>query len=242
MSKHYRFFIEPTCFHGKEVVIRNKDLIHQITKVLRLKIGEQLILLDNTGFEYLVILEKIGQQIEGHILEKRKNKNEPEKKIILCQSLLKSDKFEQVLKFCTNLGVVSFVPFISENSIVKEINPHKLDRYQKIIQESAEQSGRAVLPKLGKLMEFKKLLDFLKDKNGLKLIAWEEENKIKLSDLRNEIKKDQTIYLLIGSEGGFSEAEIALAKENEFLAFSLGKLILRAEIAGLVASSLILNN
>jgi len=241
IKNQYRFFISSDNFQGDKVLITDKNLIYQIAKVLRLKIGDQIILLDNSGFEYLVSLEKFSPQIEGHVLEKKKNQNEPGKKIILCQSLLKSDKFEQVLKFCTNLGVVSFVPFISENSIVKEINPHKLDRYQKIIEESAEQSGRAILPELSPLITFKELLKLLKKKEGLKLIGWEQEKEKKLTDFWEQIEKTKTTHLLIGPEGGFSEEEVALAQQSGCLPFSLGKLILRSEIAGLVSSALIIN-
>lgn len=241
IKNQYRFFISSDNFQGDKVLITDKNLIYQIAKVLRLKIGDQIILLDNSGFEYLVSLEKFSPQIEGHVLEKKKNQNEPGKKIILCQSFLKSDKFEQVLKFCTNLGVVSFVPFISENSIVKEINPHKLDRYQKIIRESVEQSGRAILPELNPLITFKELLKLLKKKEGLKLIGWEQEKEKKLTDFKEQIEKTKTIYLLIGPEGGFSEEEVALTQQIGCLPFSLGKLILRSEIAGLVSSALIIN-
>jgi len=236
-----RFFIEKKNLVGKNVFIEDKEQIHQIIKVLRLKIGNQIIVLDNSGFEYLVNLEKFNQQIEGYILKKRKNKNEPKIKIILCQSLLKHDKFEQVLKFGTSLGLTGFIPIVSERSIVKEISQNKLIRYQKIIKESAEQSGRGLLPKLENLMTFKDLLDFLKNKNALKLLAWEEEKRTKLFNLQNKIREAKIIYLLIGPEGGFSETEAVLAEKNGFLPFSLGKLILRAEIAGVVASSIIFN-
>lgn len=240
IKNQHRFFVSPSNFQGQKILISDKDLIHQISKVLRLRIGDQIIILDNSGFEYLVNLEKINDKIEGFVREKIKNENEPNKKIVLCQSLLKSDKFEQVLKFCTNLGISEFIPFISKNSIVKEISPHKLERYQKIIRESAEQSGRAILPKLKEAMDFEKLINLLREKDDLKLIAWEKEKKTTLSELRGEIKKTKTIYLLIGPEGGFAEGEIVLAKENGFIPFSLGNLVLCSEIAGLIASALIL--
>ncbi len=236
-----RFFIDQKNFQGNRVIIFDKDLIHQIAKVLRLKIGDQIILLDNSGFEYLANLEKIEPKIECFVVKKTKHENELARKLTLCQSFLKSDKFEQVLKFCTNLGVSGFVPFISENSVVKEMNPHKADRYQKIIRESAEQSGRALLPELNSLITFKELLELLKKKEGLKLIGWEQEKEKNLADFGEQIKRAKEIYILIGPEGGFSQAEIVLAKKAGCLSFSLGNLVLRSEIAGLVASTLVLN-
>ncbi len=240
MSFH-RFFIDKNLINNQKVFISNPEQVHQIKNVLRAKIGDQIIVLDNSGFEYLVSLEKIDQIIQGYILKKEKNKNEPKIKIILVQSLLKHDKFEQVLKFGTSIGIFGFIPIITERSIVKEISQNKFIRWKKIIKESAEQSGRGILPDLGNLMDFKEVLNFLKNKKVLKLIAWEKEKKIKFSHLKNKLKKAKEIYLLIGPEGGLTKEEVLLAKKFNFLSFSLGKLILPSEIAGPLASFLILN-
>lgn len=242
LKNQYRFFVPFEKFQGRRILITDQDLVYQISRVLRLKIGDEIILLDNSGFEYLASLEKIGLEIEAFILEKRKNENEPEKKIILCQSLLKGNKFEQVLRFCTNIGVVKFIPFVSKYSVVKEISPHKLNRYFKIIKESAEQSGRGILPELKPVMDFGKLIDFLKKEKKLKLIGWEKEKKNKIIDFQEKIKKAKEIYLLIGPEGGFEKEEIELAKKAGCLTFSLGKLILLSEIAGLVSAAFIFCN
>ncbi|MFN3301853.1 MAG: RsmE family RNA methyltransferase [Patescibacteria group bacterium] len=235
-----RFFIEKNSISDKKVFIDDFQQVHQIKNVLRLKSGDQIVVLDNSGFEYLVSLEKINQTIEGYILKKERNKNEPKIKIILLQALLKHDKFEQVLKFSTNLGIFGFIPIITQRSISREVSQNKFSRWKRIIKESAEQSGRGILPFLENVMTFKEALNFLQQKEQvLKLIAWEEEKKIKLSYLKNKIKKAKEIYLCLGPEGGFSKNEVSLAKKFGFFPFSLGKLILRAEIAGLVASSLI---
>ncbi|MCX7778962.1 MAG: 16S rRNA (uracil(1498)-N(3))-methyltransferase [Patescibacteria group bacterium] len=247
----HRFFIDQKSILKDKIFIQTPDLIHQIKNVLRLKIGHQIIILDNFGFEYLVNLEKIDDQmIEGYILKKEKNKNEQKIKIILLQSLLKHDKFEQVLKFGTNLGLAGFIPIITQRSVVKAISQNRFRRYKKIIKESAEQSGRGLLPFLENLMTFEEALNFIyhkfiNQKGGeqeepvLKLIAWEEERKKKLSVFKNKIRKIKEVYLCVGPEGGLTKEEVLLAKKYGFLPFSLGRLILRAEIAGLVASSLI---
>lgn len=235
----YRFFVDKKSFIENKVIIKEENLIHQIKNVLRLKIGQQIVLLDNTGFEYLVNLEKIEKEtIEGFVLKKEKNKNEPKVKVTLLQSLLKHNKFEQVLKFGTSIGVNSFIPIVTQRSIVRTISFNKLIRYKRIIKESAEESGRGILPKIEKLMFFKEI-NFFQKKDGLKLIAWEKEKKRKISSLANKIKKAKEIYLIIGPEGGLTPEEVLWAKKNGFLSFSLGKLILRSEIAGLVALSLI---
>jgi len=234
-----RFFIDKKSIFDDKVFIKDPEQVYQIQRVLRFKIGDQIILLDNSGSEYLVSLEKIDKEIEGHIFQKQKNQNEPKVKITLLQALLKHDKFEQVLKFGTSLGLNGFIPIVTERSIVREVSKNKMVRYQKIIKEAAEQSGRGLLPKLKNLMTFKEALDFFKNRNGLKLIAWEKEKKRKIPFFENKIKKAKKIYLLIGPEGGLTPQENSLAKKVGFLPFSLGKLILRAEIAGLVASSLI---
>jgi len=242
MTKNqYRFFIEPKNLQADRVKINDKDLIHQINKVLRLNTGDQIILLDNSGFEYLVNLEKNGQEVEGKIIKKTKNENEPNKKIILCQSLLKNDHFEQVLKFGTNLGISKFIPIISQRSIIKEINSSRKQRFQSIIREAAEQSCRGILSELSAPIFIENLREEIKNQPGFKLIAWEEEKNKTIKDFQSQIRDSQNIYILIGPEGGFDQSELILAKEIGFESFSLGKLILRSEIAGLVASVLALN-
>lgn len=235
-----RFFIDRNSFDGNKIFISNPEQIHQIKNVLRFKIGDQIIVLDNTGFEYSVSLGKIDpREIEGQIIKKQKNKNEPKIEITLLQALLKHDKFEQVLKFGTSLGINCFRPIVTSRSVIREISQNKIIRWQKIIKEAAEQSGRGIIPTLENLLVFKEVMNSLANKNIPKLIAWEQEKKTKLFSLKKRIKKAREIYLCLGPEGGFTLEEILLAQKSGFQPFSLGKLILRAEIAGVVASSLI---
>jgi 16S rRNA (uracil1498-N3)-methyltransferase len=236
------FFLDQKSILNNEVIIKDREKIHQMRKVLRFKINDEIVVLDNSGYQYFVKLKEIKKdEIKGEIFKKEKNKNELEYKITLCQALLKHDKFEQVLKFGTSLGISQFFPLLTERAISRNVSFNKISRWQKIIKESAEQSGRGILPILRELKTFKEMIDFLKEKDVLKIIAWEEEKKIKISSLRKKIKKDQEIYFFVGPEGGFSLKEIELAKKNGFITVSLGSLILRAEIAGVVGIAILIN-
>ena len=140
-----------------------------------------------------------------------------------------------IVQKCTELGVSEIIPVVSERSVAKG---EKSGRWQKIAKEAAEQSGRALIPKISALTDFKSLLK-KKNEFDLALIPWELEKTNKLKAiLQNSSPKN--IIILIGPEGGFSSQEIEQAKAAGFIPVSLGKRILRAETAGLAILSMIM--
>jgi 16S rRNA (uracil1498-N3)-methyltransferase len=154
--------------------------------------------------------------------------------------LLKAQKFEWVLQKGTELGIAGFVPVLSSRSIigsVQDVRDAKLERWQRIIAEAAEQSGRAVLPSLAGPMAFKPACQAAAQQ-GLALIPWEEERVYRLRQALDASPKH--ISLLIGPEGGFAAEEVATAREAGVVPVTLGPRILRAETAGLAAATAIL--
>jgi len=222
------------------VLITDKTIIHQLTKILRLKKNDVFIIFSPKA-EYEMAIKNISNhQLQATIIDQRQPEREPDKKLTLYQSLLKKDKFEWILQKGVELGVHTFVPIISDNSIVRNTSKNKLTRYQKIIREATEQCGGQRLTTLKQALPFKQAVENLKESAGQKIIAWEGELKNKLSE-----KIDQHVneyHLFIGPEGGFSPSEIELAKVNNFTTISLGRRILRAETAAISAISLILLN
>jgi len=237
-----RFFIGQGNLRGKNVVIEGQQA-HQIHNVLRKKAGEHIIVLDNLGWEYEVELKTTGKkEVTGAIVKKRKAEGEPAVEITLYQSMLSREKFELVLQKCTEVGVKRFVPIITERSIVRKESPKaaKTERWQRIIQEAAEQSGRGRIPELEKAIKFEnataKLADF-----DCKLMAHTQGQDKNLREcLKNSRKKIKSVALFIGPEGGFTENEVQIARDNNISLISLGRRILRTETAAVVASSLIL--
>jgi 16S rRNA (uracil1498-N3)-methyltransferase len=236
----HRFFVLPERIRDKEVVLAEQA--HQIRDVLRLKVGERVIVLDNEGWEYEVELTAVGRgEVRGKVVEKREATGEPGVRITLYQSLLAREKFELVLQKCTEVGVAGFVPVITERSVVRDsgIKASRLGRWRRIIQEAAEQSHRGRLPELAAPVKFEDALAGL-DRFEVSLIAAPGARKKSLRACLGGGKGAGSIALFIGPEGGFTEDEVGQACGNGAVAFSLGERILRTETAAVVASSVIL--
>jgi len=134
----HRFFIPPEWIDQEMVVIRGKP-VHQIRNVLRLRGGDHIVVLDDTGWEYKVELASVTRDhVEGVIGEKRMA-SEPGTRITLYQALLKSSKFEFILQKCTELGISGFVPVICERCVADRPRDKRMERWHSIIVEAAEQ-------------------------------------------------------------------------------------------------------
>ncbi|MBI3536956.1 MAG: 16S rRNA (uracil(1498)-N(3))-methyltransferase [Chloroflexi bacterium] len=238
----HRFYISPDVIHEGRVMLRG-TIAHQIRDVLRLKPGDPIILLDNSGYAQRADLITVDRDVvRGRIAEKWKLETEPIARVTLYQGLLKGQKFEWVLQKGTELGIYAFAPLITARTMVgnlDEVSPARVERWQKIIVEAAEQSGRARLPHLADALLFKHACDRAA-RGGLSLIPHEEEKARGLREALAQVPKSREINLFVGPEGGFSEEEIAWAQERGIVAVSLGPRILRAETAGLAATAAIL--
>jgi 16S rRNA (uracil1498-N3)-methyltransferase len=162
-----------------------KDLAHQVRDVLRLNTGEQLLLLDNSGDEILAAVAATSKTaVEVHLLERRPGKSEPAVRIILCQGLLKSARFEWILEKGTELGVSFFSPILCHRSMagLEDAGPTKIQRWQRIIQEAAEQSGRSRLPELLPIHPLIHALNNIPP-HALAIMPWEEEHTLTLRDV-----------------------------------------------------------
>jgi 16S rRNA (uracil1498-N3)-methyltransferase len=247
-----RFFVGKESLRGEEVILKGQQA-HQISKVLRKKAGEHIIVLDNLGWEYEIELKTIAKEkITGQIKNKCKAVGEPAVEITLYQSLLSREKFEWVLQKCTEVGVIRFVPVITERSIVRKESrkENKTQRWQRIIQEAAEQSGRGKIPQLDQTVNFKEAISnsAMPSRAGspcydcdYKFMAHTQaEGKSLRQCLKSSVKKIKSVALFIGPEGGFTENEVQRAKDCGIVPISLGRRILRTETAAVVASGLIL--
>jgi len=233
----HRFFLAPECFGPGSVTFPTPQA-RQLRQVLRLQAGDQVIVLDNSGWEYRVELEEMGKAaVRGIIRERRPSRGEPGLKITLFQALLKGDRLEFVLHKGTELGIAAFVPLRSQRCIAQGPTPAKYGRWRRIIAEAAEQSGRGRLPALEPLQDFPQAC---RSAPGLALIPWEGERGMSLRQALEKCPGSKQVSLFIGPEGGFTSAEIELARSCGLLSVSLGERILRAETAGLVAATVIL--
>ena len=208
--------------------------------VLRLGIGEQLVLLDNSGDEVLASVTKCNRaSVEVQVLDRRAGKRESPVRIILCQGLLKSARFEWVLEKGTELGVAVLAPILCRRSMagLEDAGPSKQQRWQRIIQEAAEQCGRSRLPEL---LPARPLMHALNDilPGALALMPWEEEHgqtlrEVLVPALNRGDSQPITVVLFIGPEGGLMAEEVTLAQRYGVQVVTLGQRILRAETAAL---------
>jgi 16S rRNA (uracil1498-N3)-methyltransferase len=242
-----RFFIPSHWLHGSDVELHD-DVAYQLRNVLRMRPGARIVVLDNRGWEYEVALTEVTNNLaRGTITDKRPATGEPGISLTLYQCLLKKDNFEWVLQKCTEVGVTTVVPVVSARTIVPldSVREAKLQRWERIVTEAAEQSGRGALPTIAAPVTFEQALADAAQ-HDLALIPWEEEQDSTLRDVLAGFRATQpinqvaSVAIIIGPEGGFESGEIALARQHAACPVTLGPRILRAETAAVAASLIVI--
>lgn len=223
-------FVTQLDLDKKTIKIIDKELVHQINNVLHLKFSEQIILCDTLGNEVLAEIITLGKNVECRVIEKRKNEVESARYVTLYCSILKKDNFSLVAQKATEVGVKEIIPLICERTIKKDVN---LERLNKIAKEAVEQSGRAVVPIISAPMKLKNAVEKAKE-NDLNIVFQMAEKSFEDKILRGKKK----VGVFVGAEGGWTDKELAFMKENDFVALSLGKTVLREETAAIVGTYL----
>ncbi|MEN3189423.1 MAG: RsmE family RNA methyltransferase [Atribacterota bacterium] len=238
------FFTAPENIRKSEkiILIYGNEARH-IIKSLRYKKNDQILISDGKGNKYISIIDNYKHQVLQCKIVRSipDNLNSGISKIVLAQSILKSNKMDFIIQKSTELGITSIIPFISSRTIpmVSSINfDKKLKRWQKIAYESSKQSERTIIPEILPIISFKELLKNTANFN-LTLIFWENERSTNLKDVITSSPKPNKILCLIGPEGGFSDEEIKLAKDAGLKSVSLGDHYLRSETAAIFVLSVI---
>ncbi len=235
----HRFFIDPSAIKGKEVVLEDEKLLHQFLHVLRMKVGEQVVLIGTEGAENLAVIKSLNKRrAEMEVIEELPIKSSMElaNDIFVYQAIPKNlAKLELVLQKCTELGVRGFFPIITKRTELRTLR--NVPRLEAIIKESAEQCGAVKLPSLGKILSVDDILENVP--GGFNLLAYEKETGNMLTNVMSDIKKSKTVNIFIGPEGGWDENEIELMKKAGFNSVGLGARILRTETAPIAIVSAI---
>ena len=221
---------------GNEIILGDGD-VHHLLHVMRVRISEEVeAVADNKLYSCLIkSVSPLRIEINYEIPQDVELKQD----VTLFFALAKGDKIDFVVQKATELGVKRIVLVNTERCVVKldeKQSAHKLERFQKIAKEASEQSHRLLIPEIVGLVDIKNIpTSLLADTN---LLAYEKEAGMTTGFF--DKVNNQSLSVMIGPEGGFSEAEVELLKnEYNFLPISLGKRILRTETAAIYALSVI---
>ncbi|MBA3532942.1 MAG: 16S rRNA (uracil(1498)-N(3))-methyltransferase [Ardenticatenales bacterium] len=241
----HRFFVSEELIQGDNIFFP-ADLAHQISRVLRLNEGARVIVLDNSGTEREVELHSFAKRsVQGTVRAQRPTEREPRTHLTLYMALLKGKKLDWVFQKGTELGVSRFVPLLTRRSVVgslQSLGDVKLDRWEAIAREAAEQSGRGRLPQIVEPQLLEVALGEVRASAALPLIAWEQERSKSLKEALHPVdgSRPTRVALFVGPEGGFEENEVLSAQAYGAIPVSLGPRILRAETAMVAAATAIL--
>lgn len=207
------------------IVLEGDEFFHCI-KVLRHRIGYEIVVFTGDGFDYNCrIIKILEDSVEAEILSHEKNQVENKWKIILCQGLCK--EFDFIIQKAVELGVNKIIPFLSSRTNIKNF---KRIRAEKIILDAVKQCGRAVIPEITEPIKYEELFNMNKNFKN-RIICYEDLKGNSLYSQLNWVDRD--VLIVIGSEGGFTEEEIRNAANSGLKIVSLGNRILKAETAAI---------
>lgn len=227
-------FIGEFDLSAEHLIVQDAKLALQLSRVLRLKSGDKVVLCDGKGAEAQAVVRSLRPMSVSFNLEKLEVSGVETSRIVaLYCSILKRENFELVAQKATEIGVRRIVPIITARTVKQDL---KAERLTKIILEAAEQSGRVLLPALEAPISFKEALE--QGRASDQALFFHPSGKEMC-----EQKQTGTSYALyIGPEGGWDDAEVDLAKKAGCAILSLGSLILRAETAALVATYAVIHS
>ncbi len=229
--------------NGEQVIISDHNELQHLAKVLRIQVGELLVISDQQGKDFLLEVQQVDKRaIHAKIIKNFPTNTESSIKIYLLQGLAKGEKMDWIIQKAVELGAAEIFPLQLERCIIKldkNKEEAKQARWQKIAAEAAAQSQRSYIPKVLKpqLLE-QALLAMPKVKW---LVAYEEETNQDLASCLQELKsvKINELGIIIGPEGGLTLAEVKLVEAYGGKRISLGKRILRTETAAIAALSIL---
>lgn len=239
-----KFFVKSNQIEENIITILGTDVNH-IVNVLRLKIDDEIqVCNEETGVNYNTKIVELNKEfVKCNIFEKIQSNAEVAVYINILQGLPKAEKMELIIQKCTELGVKEITPVEMERCIVKLDNKSaskKQERWQKIAEVAAKQSGRDIIPKINNVINIKNICNMLKDYD-IVIVPYEKERNNTFKEiLKNLPKKNLKIAIVIGPEGGFEEKEIKQLEENNCKIVTLGNRILRTETVAMAMTSVII--
>ena len=219
-----------TVFKVGDKISLEKNNEHRLLKVLRFPVGNTITLFNGDGFDYQAIVISTKKTYIVEVLSQQKNESESSLDLTLAQGIAKGEKMDFLIQKAVELGVSRIIPMQTEHCVVRlkaEKVAKRINHWQKIANHACGQSGRSVIVDISLPLTLTELLN-KPNHNGFVLYHRATEN-------LQTMEKPSKATILIGPEGGLSDAEIKQATNAGFQPLLLGKRILRTETASLVA-------
>lgn len=233
-----KLFVDIVPVENEKIVLDYEQARH-IGKALRMRVGDMITLCCGDGNDYGCIIDAIsGDDVTLSVCYKQAGNSEPTVAVTIYQGVPKGDKLEDIIQKCTELGVSRVVPVLTHRSVSRpdeKSAKKKQVRYQKIALESAQQSGRGIVPEIREMTTLEKAV--AGDTSEQKILFYEGGGDSLRSIINKEIK---SVSIYIGPEGGFEKNEVELIKANGGRVATLGKRILRTQTAPVAAITAIM--
>lgn len=231
-----RFFMAGTNIMGGMAIMKGRDAEH--VRVLRLRPGEDMIICDGKGTDYKCRLVKADkEQVEAEVIEVVPCPAEPTVQVTVLCGLPKGDKTDYIIQKCVEAGASEIMFFQSDRCVAKPDKPEKkLERWQRIAEEAAKQSGRGIIPQVSWAGAYADALNVANQKE-LALFMYETGEREALNAVLEANSDVKTAAIVTGPEGGFAPFEAELARIVGLHICSMGERILRCETAPVVAVS-----
>jgi len=240
----HRFFA-PSLDPGDETVALPREEGEHLTRVLRMGVGDTVSVFDGRGNEYSArVSSVIRRDVRVSLLSRVEPAAEPLVALTLAQAVIKGDKMDDIVRDAVMLGVAAVQPLVTartELTVAALTNGNRIDRWQRVALASVKQSKRAVLPEVRRPLTLEAFLDDPPAALRLMLVepgaggAGEAEP---LSVLQGQpVPSDATLF--VGPEGGWTEKEIATARERGVRLVTLGHRTLRADATPVAAISVL---
>ena len=226
----HSFYVPKTQCNEDLITIKNSEH-HHLRNVLRLENGETIRIIDGEGSVYIAETSDVKTDSTIVRILNREFYTKSSPSITLFQGVPKHDKMELILQKTTELGVSHVVPILTERSL-QNPSESRCERWHRIILSATKQCGRVWKPKLGNMINFQECINAIHSYT-LRLILWEQEKRQHIKSVLRESPKVDSIALVVGPEGGFTESEIDTAIDYGCIPVRIGTNVLRTETAAI---------
>ena len=233
-----RFAVPPGTVEGETAILRD-DLARYVRSVVRLKPGSPIVLFDGEGREWAGHVRKLRKgeiviEIGSEAFVEPGDEGPP---VLLLFSLARGSHTDLAVQKVTELGVSEIRLFVSERTVAIPRpggDPVRIDRLERIATDAARQSGRAHVPPVEPPVPFLDALEEVEEATD-RVILWVGETSRSFAEALGEWSRDRPLVVVVGPEGGFTDAEVRQARELGFRPAHLGPLTLRSETAAIAA-------